>query len=137
MKTPISNRQAGFTLIELMIVVAIIAILASIAYPAYDRFVVKSRRAAASGCLMEVAQHAERYQTTKMSYTGLALPSIQCRNDLAAHYDFTLSSTATTFSAQAVPQGVQASKDAGCGTLSVNQRGLKAVTGADGVSKCF
>ncbi|PJK07587.1 pilus assembly protein PilE [Lysobacteraceae bacterium NML95-0200] len=134
------NNQAGFTLIELMIVVAIIGILAAIALPAYDRFVVKSRRSAGAACLMEMAQFAERHHTTKMSYSGLndaALPNTACRSELAGHYAFSFQSspTATAYTLQAVPQGVQAIKDTSCGTLRITHTGAKSASG--GGSGCF
>ena len=47
------NRQAGFSLIELMIVVAIIAVLAALAYPAYQQYIIKTNRKAAESCLAE------------------------------------------------------------------------------------
>ncbi|MDW7601742.1 prepilin-type N-terminal cleavage/methylation domain-containing protein, partial [Stenotrophomonas maltophilia] len=53
----------GFTLIELMIVVAVVAILAAIAYPSYSEHVRKSRRAQAKADLVEYAQLAERFHT--------------------------------------------------------------------------
>ncbi|PJK11293.1 pilus assembly protein PilE [Lysobacteraceae bacterium NML120232] len=132
----LSNQQTGFTLIELMVVVAIIAILAGIALPSYDRYLVKSRRAAGSACLLEMAQFAERYHTTNMSYAGMAPPNTACRTELAPHYAFSYSNvTANAFTAQAVPQGAQATKDTQCGTLSVTQTGAKTASGGGG--NCF
>ena len=62
------RRARGFTLIELMITVAIVAVLASIAYPAYTDSVLKGRRAQARTALMELMQQQERYMTQNNSY---------------------------------------------------------------------
>ncbi len=122
-------RNSGFTLIELMIVVAIIAILASIAYPSYTRYVQKTRRSAAAACVLEGAQYMERYYTTNMSYAGATLPATECRSDSAAFYTISLAvQTATTYTVQAAPQGAQSGDS--CGTLSVTQTGAKSPTTA-------
>lgn len=65
-----TRRQAGFTLIELMITVAIIGILAAIAYPSYTDYVVRSRRAEAKQGLIELAQMLERNYTVANSYAA-------------------------------------------------------------------
>ena len=58
----IANRRSrGFTLIELMMAIAIIAILAAIAYPAYQKHLAKGRRAAAQAYLMDIAQREQQY----------------------------------------------------------------------------
>ena len=139
------QRHAGFTLLELMITVAIIAILAAIAYPSYQDYIIKSRRGAAAVCLTEVTQFMERFYTTNLRYnttTGgaaVAIPALQCRTDLAAHYTISFSAgpTATTYAVQAVPQGAQATKDTKCGTLSLNQAGAKAKSGTGTVAECW
>lgn len=130
-------QMRGFTLIELMIVVAIIAILAAIAYPSYTDYVTRTRRAAAGACAMEAAHYMERYYTTKMTYLNAVLPQTECMNDIADHYTVQLSgaATATAYTVQAVPQGVQASRDTKCGTLSINQVGVKGAAGS--VAECW
>ncbi|GAB2660737.1 type IV pilin protein [Arenimonas aestuarii] len=142
MKTFNSSRgNRGFTLIELMIVIAIIAVLASIAYASYQNSVVNSRRAAAAACLLEVGQFMEREYTTRLTYANVnAIPALACRDDLAGLYTFSLNgaATATTYSVQAVPQGIQASADTKCATLRVNQAGTRSITGSGGsVSSCW
>lgn len=129
---PSRNIPSGFSLIELMVVVGIIAILAAIAYPSYQNHVIKTRRAAAASCLQERAQRLERFHTLHLSYLDASgkppvLP--QCDAAVAKHYTVNPTVEARAFKLQAIPQAAQASADARCGTLAINQLGIRSVSG--------
>ena len=127
-------RHRGFTLVELMVTVAIVGILAAIAYPSYTNHVRKTRRAVAAGCLVELSQWMERRYTTVLTHVGAALPSTSCQTDLTGLYTFSISGspavTASTYQLQAVPTGAQSADS--CGTLTLNQAGTKGAAATTG-----
>lgn len=125
----------GFTLIELMIAVAVVGILAAIAYPSYQEHVLKSWRANAASCLLEMANRMERRYTGQSKYdapTGDTLLDSGCaaEGDMPKRYDFAYEGTpnSSKFEIRATRQGAQ-TKDK-CGTLTINQWGVKGVVGA-------
>jgi type IV pilus assembly protein PilE len=128
--TQAKRRAGGFTLIELMIVLAIIAIIAAIAYPSYQSYIQRTRRANAAACLQEMVQQMERRYTTSMSYnTPNTLPTLACANELNGVYGFAFATgqpTASSFTIVATPVGAQAA-DTRCGALALNHRGEKFV----------
>ncbi len=127
-------KQKGFTLIELMIVVAIIAILAAVAFPSYQDQVRKTRRSEAQADLMELASTVERYFTENNTYVGWAVPASLNQSPRAgtARYVLTVGGVAaTTYTLTATPQGGQAADT--CGTMTLDQTGA---TGA-AVAGCW
>jgi len=122
----------GLTLIEIMVVLALVGILASIVLSSYQSNASKTRRYAAQSCLMEQAQYMQRYYTTAsnpMTYQGASLPAASCMTNLASYYAFSLTSASQSFSVQAVASGTQAG-DTSCRTLALNQAALQSSSSA-------
>jgi type IV pilus assembly protein PilE len=135
-------QPRGMTLIELMIVVAIVGILASIAYPSYTQHIIDTRRKLAQSCLNEYALYMERFYTLNMTYLGATLPTGECASNLnqgGTYYSFAMSTVAArTFTLTATPSGSQASSDRKCGVaLTLNQQGTRGVGTGGIVSKCW
>lgn len=124
-------RQQGFTLIELMIAVAIVAILATIAYPTYTSHLRKSRRAEAQQVLMDVAARQQQILLDTRAYAStLADTRATVPPSITPHYRIEVTAGADTapgFTVSATPQGDQASDS--CGTLSLNEVNLRQPTG--------
>ena len=150
MKTIIRQRTVpslkslvtGFTLVELMIVVAIIGILAAIAYPSYQDSVRKSRRADAKAALLELGQWLERNYTVTSRYNRAVgdtadqsatqmtakLPFKQSPRDSTKAYDLSVTSVASnSFTITAAPTGNQTSDS--CGSLTLDHAGARGVSG--------
>jgi type IV pilus assembly protein PilE len=132
-------RQRGFTLIELMIVVAVIAILTTIAYPAYTAYITKTKRKAAEACLSEYANFMERWYTTNLRYdkdsggTNITFPpspNIDCAGtgQTGRDYGYSLAKTSTTYTLTATPSGSQATRDTLCGSLTIDNTGARTPT---------
>lgn len=128
----------GFTLVEVMITVAIVAILAMIAYPSYQTYVVRTHRSAAKACLAQYAGFMERYYTTRLTYVPAPAepdPVLDCstEGDLGTRYTISVvNRTASTFTVTAEPTTAWESRDTRCGTLSLDDAGARvAGTGSE------
>lgn len=134
------RHQGGFTLIEVMIVVAIVAILAAIAYPSYLESVRKSKRAEARAQLMEAAQYMQRFYSQNDSFKraigapeDLTLPDTLANVPRQGAKNYTIRFVAGTqadssFNLEAVPTGAMVGDR--CGTLRLDSTGTRQIAGA-------
>lgn len=125
------QRPQGFTLIELMIVLAVAALLSAVAYPSYVAQVAKGRRTDGKQALVELAQKLERFYSERGTYAGATLGSSGVYPSVSTGGYYALSITTQTvdgFAIAATPQGVQA--DDACAALGYNQLGEQTVSSA-------
>jgi len=126
----IRSKQRGFTLIELMMVVAIVAILAAVAYPSYMSYLAKGNRSAAEAHLMDIAQSQQRYLLDARSYApDLTTLNVTTPSSVSPYYTITIATAAgppPTFTATATPKaGTSQASDV---TLSIDGAGVKQPT---------
>jgi type IV pilus assembly protein PilE len=132
------NKMRGMTLIELVVVMAIVGVLASIAIPSYRQYLLRSHRAEAKSALLNLAAAQEKFYLQANTYAGAALlddapPAGLGLPATTVNGHFTVAITAAddeSFSATATAAGGQA-QDSHCATFTINQAGTRSATSAD------
>jgi type IV pilus assembly protein PilE len=144
------RREAGVTLLELMIVVAIVGILASIAYPAYTQFVMQTNRTDATKTMQLAAQSLERCYSANFTYTPtpgcnvLGTVTAAGANTLPTpnnYYTVTLTITdAQDYTLTAAANGAPQSSDSQCANFSLASSGQQAaqdINNSDNTKLCW
>ena len=141
------RRMKGFTLLELMIVIAIISLLAGVAYPSYQNSVRKANRAVGKAALLELAGRQEQYFVNNKSYAsditdlqvaGAGLDNQGTFSATGTIYTVSIATnnTGTTYTLTLTPEGDQVN-DSNCLILTLSNTGTKTASGSGGVAECW
>ena len=137
-------RQAGFSLVELLVVLVIMGVLSALALPGYSRYVQRGNRTEVMAALLEAQHFMERYYSANGQYLSPAnavpmLPQRLQRIPIQGTVRYQLSvreATVNSYLLQAVPEGSMAGDV--CGNLTINQTGLRGVLNStNSVSECW
>ncbi|WP_416426949.1 type IV pilin protein [Pseudomonas sp. App30] len=130
------SKTAGFTLVELMVVVAIVGILAAIAYPSYTNYVRRTHRAEIVELMSETAQNLERFYSKTGSYADGTSSFTPPSSNAWYTVQFT-SRLATTYTLTATPiAGTLMASDT-CGIFTLQQDGTRTVSGSTSLATCW
>jgi type IV pilus assembly protein PilE len=131
------RRTAGFTLIELMIVVVIIAILAAIAMNSYRQYILRGNRTSATRALQDLTSREENYYFSNNAYTT-SLNSLGASASMAGPYYTVLvpAASATNYVVEADVKGTQA-QDGACQSFQLKRTGAQTSTGSGTAATCW
>ena len=118
------HKRKGYSLIEVMVAVAIVAILAAIAVPTYRQYVIRGHRRAAQTSMLDIASREQQYFAANRAYADAATLGYVLPTDVDANYDYSITLIAgppPSFSITFTPQGGQASD----GNLGLTAEGVR------------
>lgn len=123
----LNAKQRGFTLIELMITVAIVAILASVAFPSYTRYVIKANRSAAQAQMLDIANRQQQFLLANRAYaskTALTTSGYALPTELSSRYSYDITVGTDTVPAYTITFTATGSQVSD-GNLTYNSEGVK------------
>jgi type IV pilus assembly protein PilE len=135
----LSNTENGFTLMELMITVAVVGIIAAVAFPSYTKQIAKGGRSAAQSFMFSLANKQEQYLLDNRQITTTVSDLLTAPADVTKNYTVTIEAGVTplSYTIKATPNSTQASRDAQCATLSLKNDGTKGISGTGTVATCW
>lgn len=134
-------RVSGFTIIELMIVVALIAVLTAIAYPAYTKYTFRARRAEGQELLLRTATAQERYYATYNTYAGSVTSDLKFPSDMSTngYYQISVAASGGALTSGYVLTAAPKLSQLGdaCGSLTLDSNGTKSQSGTTTNGRCW
>lgn len=131
--------MAGFSLIELMLALAISAILIAIGYPTYVSYETKAERTRAEVALLQLSAKLETYFDDQQTYEDASLRNLHATHLTdGLHYQLQINNaTAHHYEIQAIPADIQAARDTACGTLTLTDINKKSISGDGDSAACW